>query len=181
MDENEENRSWTEESEWNVENPERTEGSNDGEASTVETSNSEDGAREFIAPRPVKKMKKQNMQHDHSALLTSAVNILQDSAKRLSNSYANPEVQSFCAFLSSKMTSYSKLTRQKLQHSIYSLLIQADMGVFERTSPRQNIVSPSLLQSSPTPPHTLPHSSVQYSPIERLYHMQPPAMDNSVH
>ncbi|XP_069688648.1 uncharacterized protein [Periplaneta americana] len=77
------------------------------------------------APKRAKK------QVDDTELLANAVGILQATAGRLNSTVEQCEVQSFCAFLSSKMMTYRATTRQGVQHAIYDILVKADRGLFE--------------------------------------------------
>lgn len=101
----------------------------------------------FVPPRPLKRRRQESQtSSQNSAMLASAVDVLKSSAMQLNS--GNPEVKSFCAYLGSKMMSYSNTTRLNIQHAVYNLLMEADMEVLEQQR--------------------------QQTPIQQLFRMQPP-------
>lgn len=164
-----------------------------GESVVIQTQNVQDNT-EFVSPRPLKRFRKVNDKpNDNTALLASAVNILQNTAGKLNSTVENPEVKSFCSFLATKMMGYSTITRQRIQHAMYTLLVQADSGVFE-TPPHiyEPTISslPSIYRptTSTIPLPTIPYSqnftpsapqtqisNHQTSPTETFSHISSPA------
>jgi hypothetical protein len=131
--------------------------------------NEEEG---FLTPSTRKRSRKQD---DNTALLASAVSILQATAGRLNASAEDCEVKSFCSFLTSKMMAYRPTTRQMVQHAIYDILVKADRGLLVPSTSYGQERFQSLAQSSaqmvyPVPPHSQPIApSTSYAPASQLH------------
>ncbi|XP_076546953.1 uncharacterized protein LOC143305806 [Osmia lignaria lignaria] len=148
---------------------------------TLSTSVGEIERTAFINPRPLKR--RRGRADKGTELLKSAVNILKSTAGRphATSTVADAEVQSFCAFLSSKMVGYPRNTRQRIQHEIYGLLMKADLGHFETQptltslSPMVSHTSQSFPQFSPSVPQITPsmHNDSHLTPL----HCSPPSFE----
>lgn len=128
-------------------------------SSTDQDMDARNEGREFVQPRTPKRTKGRQ-QGDSSALLADAVNILKTTAGSLNSSPEENEIKTFCAFLSSKMLSYSKPTKVSVQHAVYEVLMKADKGFFE--TPTYNYA-----QTQPF------HSTAFDNCLPRMYMQQP--------
>ncbi|XP_063242791.1 uncharacterized protein LOC134542453 [Bacillus rossius redtenbacheri] len=86
--------------------------------------------QEFLSPSAPKRAKGRQ-QGDGTALLADAVSILQATAGKFNMSPEQSEIKTFCAYLSSKMATFSSATRLGVQHAVYDILMKADRGLFE--------------------------------------------------
>ncbi len=102
-------------------------------------SSGDSGQSVFVTPQTQKRGRQRNVGTGEKStqLLSDAVNILQTTAGRLCapNTSKNSEVEAFCTYLASKMCNYTPVTRQKLQHAIFNLLVEADCGTGQFSSP----------------------------------------------
>ncbi|XP_029053069.2 uncharacterized protein LOC114880817 [Osmia bicornis bicornis] len=156
---------------------------NDGDSSQVmlSTSTGEMKRTAFVNSRPPKRRRERA--DKRTELLKSAVNILKSTTGRLHETptVADAEVQSFCAFLSSKMMGYPRNTRQRIQHEIYGLLMKADLGHFETQPTLTSLslmvshTSQSFPQFSSSAPQVTPstHNDSHLTPL----HCSPPSFE----
>ncbi|XP_034183421.2 uncharacterized protein LOC117605803 [Osmia lignaria lignaria] len=139
---------------------------------TPSTSAGEMERTTFVNPRPPKRRRERA--DKGTELLKSAVNILKSTAGRLhaTPTVADAEVQSFCAFLSSKMMGYPRNTRQRVQHEIYGLLMKADLGHFE-TQPTLTSLSPMVSHTSQSFPQFSSSAPQATSSMHNDSHLTP--------
>ncbi len=115
----------------------------------TKTSVEQSGLGEFVTPHSqTRKCRRQsNVENTDKSnqLLSDAVSILKTTAGKLQTpkSTENSEVQAFCSYLSTKMSTYTPVIQKRLQHSIFNLLIEADCSLEQFSSPAVHNVSHS--------------------------------------
>ncbi|GBM38145.1 hypothetical protein AVEN_48482-1 [Araneus ventricosus] len=72
----------------------------------------------------------------NSSMMTNALNVLQTTAKNLEKDPSEPnEIDAFFTYVVAKVHKYSPEAQKKVQHAVFDILMQADRGMLDYSTP----------------------------------------------